>query len=142
MKITICGSSIFRQQMVDYQEKIEQMGHQVIVHHHYIQFVKEGRRDLLDRIDKGEHAQVKIENDYIRWYHQAIKSSDAVLILNFDKKGIKNYIGGNTLMEMGFAYVNNKKIFLINPIPDESVYKDEIEAMEPIIINQDLSLIK
>ena len=96
----------------------------------------------MDRIDKGEHAQVKIENDYIRWYHQAIKSSDAVLILNFDKKGIKKYIGGNTLMEMGFAYVNNKKIFLINPIPDESVYKDEIEAMEPIIINQDLSLIK
>jgi len=92
MKITICGSSAFRQQMVDYQEKLEQMGHKAIIHPHYVQFVKEGRRDILDRIDKGEHAQVKKENDYIRWYHKAIKDSDAVLILNFEKKGIKNQV--------------------------------------------------
>ena len=139
MKITICGSTTFRQQMVDFQEKLEQMGHKAIIHHHYVQFVKEGRRDILDRIEKGEHVQVKKENDYIRWYHRAIQDSDAVLILNFDKRGIKNYIGGNTLMEMGFAYVNGKKIFLINPIPDEVNYKDEIEAMEPIILAGDLN---
>jgi len=141
MKITICGSSTFRQQMIDYKEKLEKMGHEAIVHHHYIQFVKEGRRDLLDRMEKGEHAEVKKENDYIRWYHNAIKDSDAVLILNFDKNGIKNYIGGNTLMEIGFAHVNNKKVFLLNDIPENLSYIDEIKAMTDVSLNGDLSKI-
>lgn len=141
MKITICGSSAFRQQMIDYKEKLEKMGHEVIVHPHYVQFVKEGRRDILDRMEKGEHAQVKKENDYIRWYHNAIKESDAVLILNFEKNGIKNYIGGNTLMEIGFAHVNNKKVFLLNDIPENISYVDEIKAMADISLNGDLSKI-
>ena len=67
---------------------------------------------------------------------------DAVLVLNLDRKGIKNYIGGNTLMEIGFAYVLNEKIFLYNPIPEIEFYKSEIEAVKPIVINGDLSLIK
>jgi len=142
MKITICGSSTFRQQMINYKEKLEEMGHEAIVHHHYIQFVKEGRRDILDRMENGEHAQVKKENDYIKWYHKAIKDSDAVLILNFDKNEIKNYIGGNTLMEMGFAHVNNKKVFLLNPIPEEAPYVDEIKAMADVVLKGDLSKIQ
>lgn len=139
MKITICGSSAFRKQMVEYKEELERLGHQAIIHPHYIQFAKGNRRDILDRIAQGEHAQVKKENDYIRWYHRAIQNSHAVLVLNFEKRGIKNYVGGNTLMEMAFAYVNEKKIFMVNPIPDAVSYKDEIEAMEPIILTQGLS---
>jgi len=42
------------------------------------------------------------------------------------------------LIEMAFAYVLNKKIFLLNPAPRMS-YSDEIEAMKPIIINEDLN---
>ena len=141
MRITICGSSAFRNQMVEYKEKLDEMGHQAIVHPHYIEVVKEGRRDLLDRVEKGEHAQVKREGDYIRWYYNSIQNSDAVLIMNFEKRGVKNYIGGNTLMEIGFAHVNNKKIFLINPMPEEVSYKDEIEAMDPIVLNGDLDKI-
>ncbi len=140
MKITICGSSAFRHQMIDYQEKLEEIGHEIIIHPHYVEFVKNGRKDILDRISKGEHAQVKRENDYIRWYYQAIKGSDAILVLNFKKKGIENYIGGNTLMEIAFAHVLNKKIFLFNPVPEIS-YSDEIEAMNSIVINGDLNKI-
>ena len=68
--------------------------------------------------------------------------SDAILVLNYDKKGIKNYIGGNTLMEIGFAHILNKKIFLLNPIPDIDFYKSEIEATKPIILNGNLSNLK
>jgi predicted RNA-binding protein with PUA domain len=67
-------------------------------------------------------------------------SSDAILVLNFDKNGVKNYIGGNTLMEIGFAHVHDKKIFLLNPIPDMP-YKDEIEATDPVVLSGDLSKI-
>jgi len=57
-----------------------------------------------------------------------------------DKNGIGNYIGGNTLIEMAFAHVLNKKIFLLNPVPEIS-YKDEIIAMQPIILNGNLEKI-
>jgi predicted RNA-binding protein with PUA domain len=65
---------------------------------------------------------------------------DAILILNLEKNGIKGYIGGNTFLEMGFAHVLNKKIFLLNPI-SEMGYEDEIVAMKPVILNGDLDKI-
>jgi len=79
-------------------------------------------------------------------YIRKFNSQELDEILNrvffFDKNGIKNYIGGNTLMEIGFAHVLNQKIFLWNPIPDIPYYKTEIEAVRPTIINGDLTLIK
>lgn len=70
-----------------------------------------------------------------------MQGADAILVANFDKNGIKNYIGGNTLMEIGFAHVLNQKIFLLNPIPEIKYYKSEIEAVKPVIINGDLGKI-
>ena len=70
-----------------------------------------------------------------------MQGADAVLVLNLDKNGVKNYIGGNTLMEIGFAHVLNQKIFLWNPIPNIDYYKTEIEAMRPIVIDGEFSKI-
>ena len=73
--------------------------------------------------------------------YDAIFNSDAILVLNFDKRDIKNYVGGNTLMEIGFAHVNDKKIFLLNPIPEDVSYVDEIKAMVDNILEDDLNKI-
>ena len=59
-----------------------------------------------------------------------------------DKNGIKGYIGGNTLIEIGMAFDRKIPIFLMNEIPDDEIpdgvnYREEIVAMEPIIIGQD-----
>jgi hypothetical protein len=140
MKITIVGSSVFAKEMVKYRDQLVKLGHKVNLHKHYIAQANGVMKDLIDRM-KREHASVKIEYDYIRYHYNEIVGSDAILVLNFDKNGVKNYIGGNTLMEMGFAYVNNKKIFLLNSIPNDVPYVDEIKAMEPIILNGDLTKI-
>ncbi|MEK7094820.1 MAG: hypothetical protein AAB886_01805, partial [Patescibacteria group bacterium] len=66
---------------------------------------------------------------------------DAVLALNLDRKGIPNYIGGNTFLELGFAHVLDKKIYLFNPVPDIHFYDTEIIAMRPVILNGDLARI-
>ena len=73
-------------------------------------------------------------------HFKEIKKSDAILVLNYDKKGIKNYVGGNVLIEMAFAYILDKKIFMLNPVPEMS-YADEIFAMKPVVLNGNLKKI-
>lgn len=70
-----------------------------------------------------------------------IKSMDAVLTLNFDKNGKKNYIGGSTFLELYEAFMKNKKIYLWNEIP-EGILFDDISGFAPEIINGNLDLVK
>ncbi len=79
--------------------------------------------------------------DAIREFWKMMQGADAVLVLNLDKNGIKNYIGGNTLMEIGFAHILNQKIFMLNPIPEMPYCKTELAAVKPIIIEGDLKKI-
>ena len=65
---------------------------------------------------------------------------DAILVANYDKKGVKGYIGGNTLMEMGLAFFLKKKVYLLNEVP-ELPYKEEILGVKPIILNDNLTKI-
>lgn len=76
----------------------------------------------------------------IRNHFDKVVWSDAILVLNHSKKDISNYIGANTLLEMGLAFHYKKPIYLLNPIPEVS-YKEEILGMKPVIINGDLKLI-
>lgn len=83
----------------------------------------------------------KITHDLIRRHFNLIIQSDCVLIANYMKKGVENYIGGNTFLEMGFAFVLGKPLFVINPLP-ELPYITEIQGMRPYILDNDLSKIK
>ena len=110
MKITIVGSSVFAKEMVNYRDQLIKIGHTVNLHEHYVSQAKGEMIDLINRMGK-EHAIVKKEHDYINYHYNEIINSEAILVLNFYKNGVKNYIGGNTLMEIGFAYVNKKRYF-------------------------------
>ncbi len=142
MKIVICGSSAFKEEMLKFRDRLATLGHEAIVHPDYESFVKGEKAEIWSQVTGGEHYLAKRSQGYIKWYYNAIFNSDAILVLNFDKRGIKNYVGGNTLMEIGFAYVNDKKIFLLNPIPEDSPYVDEIKAMVEIVLAGDLEKIK
>lgn len=87
-----------------------------------------------------ESTQNKINNDLLRANFETAKRADAMLIVNVEKNNIQNYIGGNSFLEMWFAHVLHKPIFLLNDIP-EIMYKDEILAMQPTIIYGDLNRI-
>lgn len=69
-----------------------------------------------------------------------ISGSDAILVLNKEKKGISGYVGGNTLMEMAFAYAQGIEIFLLNDARDMS-YADEIYGMQPTELGGKIELI-
>ena len=145
MKIVICASISFTSEIKEVANKLRELGHEVEIPF-YSQKIIEGRISL-EEFEKIKQKNGDIEfrkkakKDLIKRYFKIIKDSDAILVLNLDKNGIKSYIGGNTFLEMGFAHVLNKKIFLFNDIPD-MFYKDEIKAMNPIIIDRDLTKIK
>jgi hypothetical protein len=142
MKIYVLGSNHFIARMVECKDKLCELGHDGRIHPHYEDFVRNGRQEQIDRAMSGgsaEHAKVKRENDYLRDHYRRILDADAILIVNDEKNGIKNYIGGNVLIEMGQAYVNNKRIYFLNGMPEGLSYMAEIESMDPICLNGQLA---
>jgi nucleoside 2-deoxyribosyltransferase len=136
MKIIICGSMKVCRKMIEARDELERIGHKVLLPRHTEEYAKMNTSDHVH----NESVKNKINYDLIRYYYNEIKNSDAVLVINEDLNEIKGYIGGNTFLEMGFAHVLNKKIFLLNPIP-EMGYEDEIVAMKPVILEGDLNRI-
>ncbi len=141
MKITICGSVKFADKLVDIYRQLEKLGHEPVMHEDMFGIADGTAKELIDGIGL-DHSEVKKKHNFIKLWYNLICGSGAILVCNFDKNGIKNYIGGNTLMEIGFAHVNDKKVFLLNPIPDGVPYVDEIKAMADLVIEGDLQKIK
>jgi len=136
MKIGIIGSMQFTDRMLEVRERLREMGHDA--------FVTDLHKAMVGKSDE-EIEQIKLYQknnlDAIRKFWRMMQGADAVLVLNLDKNGIKNYVGGNTLMEIGFAHVLDQKVFMLNPVPDMPYCRSEIEAVRPIIINGDLTKI-
>ena len=147
MKITLCGSIAFYDEMLALKQKLEQARHEIklppievkdengkmISVKEYYEKRKTETSETSWVWDRKKEA-MKTHFDKIAW-------SDAILVINHDKKDIPGYIGANTLVEMGMALHLNKKIFLLKNIPEIS-YKEEILGMKPVLINEDLSKIK
>ena len=136
MKVVVCASMTLSKRLVEIENELLAKGHTVVLPEHTHHYATLPAEDDMHR----ESSQNKIDEDLIRGYFHKIKDSDCVLVVNETRRGIENYIGGNSFLEMGFAHVLNKPIYLFNPIPDMG-YTDEIVAMRPVIIEGDLSLI-
>lgn len=145
MIITICSSVDFTPKIIEIKEELEKLGIKVNIPF-FTQKIIDGKMTfeqyMKAKEKDGDILLREVETvDMIRRYWNFIKESDAILVLNLEKKGVFGYIGGSTLMEMGFAYGHNKKIFLYNPIPERSErmhYVDELIDIDPIILNGNL----
>ena len=141
MKITVCGSMKHADKMVAVYKKLRKLGHLPIMHKDVFGIADGTALELIDGIE-ADHSEIKKKYNFIKIWHDYIMDGDAILVCNYDKNGIKNYVGGNTLMEIGFAFVADKKIFLMNPIPEDVSYSAEIESMVTKILSGDLTKIK
>lgn len=141
MRVYILGSNAFMHKMVATTDELIAMGVNAHIAPHYRKLVAGGMKEQEEMWEKGEKAKVKIMHDYFKMHYKHILESDAILIVNDTKKDIPNYIGGNVLMEMGQAYVNDKKIYLLNGMPTNKsiTYLDEIIALQPVCLNGDLT---
>ena len=135
MKIFIACSKHFYNKIPEIKEKLEKVGHKIALPNSYDEPMKEETMKA-----QGSKEHIKWKAEMLKKDKQNIEPNDAVLVLNFEKKGISNYIGGATFLEIFRAWEMNKKIFLYNPIPD-NIFKDELIGMNPNILNGDIRLI-
>lgn len=133
MNIFLCCSKHIYDRIAPVKKQLEDMGHTVTVPNSYDEPFKE--EEMKQRGAK-EHAGWK--SSMIRLQDEKIKSNDAILVLNLEKHGVQNYIGGATFLEIFKAWDHGKKVFLYNQVPD-SIFTDELVAMEPVVIEGDLS---
>jgi hypothetical protein len=146
MKITLCGSIMFYEQMQDIAERLVALGHEVKLPPAEIsgpdgQMIKVQDYYRLRKETITTEGWIWDQKELaIRRHFDKIDWADVILVTNFDKKGIVGYIGANTLIEMGVAFYSHKKIYLLKSVP-ETDSKEEILGMKPTVIADDLSLI-
>lgn len=134
MKITICGSLKFHDNLLVLEEKLKNLGHIV-----YMPVKAEG----VDYWEKDGTARVAAKKgmDLISKHMDKIQKSDAILVCNYDKKDITNYVGANTFAEILMAHYFKKKIFFLNPIPAQDYISEELLSVDPVIVNGKLESI-
>ena len=137
MKIGIIGSMHFSEKMLEVAEGLKKLGHEVLLSNFVNSFP--GKNDDEKEVIKLNQ---KFEEDAMRRDWNTMKDADVLLVINLERHGIPNYIGGNTLFELAAGYFSGKKIFFYNPIPEIPYYKTELEAVKPVIIEGDLSKIE
>lgn len=140
MIICIIASLDFTPQILDISDKLTKYGHTAMIPP-TSDMIRRGEisiDDIFREKASGDIVTRTIRQDSIRSAFDRIKDSDAVLVLNYKKNGIEYYIGGNTFLEIGFAYVLKKKIFLLNPVLKLG-YEHEILEMKPVVLHGDLS---
>lgn len=133
MKIFICCSKHFYSKIPEIKEKLEKSGYTITLPNSYDEPLQEER---LKKENKDKHVAWKA--NMIRAQESKVRANDSILVLNYEKNGQANYIGGATFLEIFKAFELNKKIYFLNPIP-EGILKDELTAFNPTIINGDLS---
>ena len=139
MKILIICSTSFYDRIKDVADVLTRNGHQVKMPNCYDAPVTND--------DNKKMSEEEYKEFFARMYQESregVSSVDAVLVLNYTKvkngQNYDNYIGASTFLEMYEAFMQNKKIYMMNDYPDNMLL-DEIKGFNPTIINGDLNKI-
>lgn len=131
MKICICCSLTFTDEVQEVAKMLEKMGHEVLLPNGVINRLAE--KPGFDPI------RAKIETDSCHAHIDKIRAADAILVCNFLKNCVPGYIGANTFAEMFVAHYYDKPIFSLFSLPDDPYIADEINSFGVRVLNNDLS---
>ena len=136
MKIMLCCSTAFYDKVDEISKYLLKNGYEVIYPNGYLENTFELSNDAT------EEEYSKFFKDMFLESIEKVKSCDGILVLNYDKtkNGVvkPNYIGASTFLEMYEAFMNDKKIYMMNDYPDNMLL-DEIKSFRPIILNGDIN---
>ncbi len=135
MTITICGSMKFHDDMQKAKQQLETAGHKVQMP------IKVKDVDYWAK-DGSQRIAAKKKLNLISEHMQKIEKSDAILVINMTKGESENYIGANSFIEIGYAHYLKKKIFLLNPLPEQPYIVEELIATEPVVLHGNVAQIE
>lgn len=135
MKIFICASKHNYSHIADIKDKLQEMWHIITLPNSYDNPTLE-----LELKEKSQIEHSKWKQEMLKLQAKKVAANDAILVMNFDKNGMKNYIWGATFLEVYEAFRQWKKIYFYNPLPDWMLH-DELVGINPVIINWNLDLI-
>ncbi len=153
MKITLCGSIAFYSEMEQIKIALENKGHEVFIpllSNEAPSDMGGGKKVYFGQYieDNGgidafppDHQIWNLKGKAILDHFKKIEWCDAILVCNYEKKGVGGYVGGNTLIEIGVAFFLNKSIYILNPISSSLSYKQEIYGMKPVFIGGNINQI-
>lgn len=141
--VALCSSASFYRELLDVAGCLEKKGYKVIMPAAAGHMRKRGDFNVMHyKTWFKTPADFKKKSALIKEHFREIKRSDKVLVLNYEKKGMKGYIGGNVLMEMAVAFFLKKPIYVINPVSKKSNLYEEIMAMQPRFLKRNLNNLK
>lgn len=141
--ITICASVAFYRQVIEVQAELEAQGFTVLIPATAEKMKQSGDFDVSHYKTWFTDAEdYDHKTALMRGHFGEIEKGDIVLVLNYEKHGVKNYIGGNVLIEMGIALFLDKPIFILNDAPEESSFIEEIMGMNPTFLHGDIKALK
>jgi len=136
MKIFLVCSKRFYDRVAPIAAQLEEAGHVVALPNSYDDPHIEARYRALGDAKHGAWKAGMIAHSA-----KVIQENDAVLMLNFDKDGQKNYLGGATFLEMYDAFKLGKTVFLYNDVP-QGILHDEILGFAPLVLQGNLRRIR
>jgi hypothetical protein len=131
--ITICSSMQFTSEIRAAQVQLEALGYTVLT--------PELSEKSVEYLNLPLEAQRAAKRTFIANHFARIAQSDAIVVLNYEKKGVKGYIGSNTLMEIGVAYSLGKKIYLLHPLGEQGC-SEEVLALATAVLDGTLKVLE
>lgn len=126
-RVVICGSMRFVEEMKAWRSQLESQDYEVYVP---TLFDFHKVRDEEGDLEKFE----AIKRRETKNHFEKVGLADILLVLNYDKDGRKNYIGGNTFAEIAYAVALNLchgksiELYTVNPLPEDVPYYEELHA--------------
>jgi len=128
----------FATEQLEVKKTLEEMGHTILITDNIEKYAS----DASIKKSFEEELRLSLEDDIMMSFFKKIAESDAFLVMNYEKKGVKGYIGTSVIMELGLAYYLGKKVYLLNDIDKEQNCALEVAIINPTVIDGDLGKIK
>lgn len=126
--VVICGSMMFYDKMLEISEYLKKRGVSVVIPKE-----ENVEKETLSEKEFSDFKR-KVSNQYLAKIRES--STYAILVLNQEKKGIPNYIGANTLVEISMAFCWGRPVYLLNDFYEPLM--DELTAWNAICLNGSL----
>ena len=127
-RIVICGSMSMHSRMLEEQRELEEADVPAVL--------PPADEHIMPGLAEREYHAAKREAALAHFHKVMDPLTVAVLAINADKHGVRDYIGPNTFAELALAFVQGKRIYLLQDVPHNLA--DELRSWGVIPLRGDL----